>query len=247
MKSKVVVPGLSVPMSRYVLIAALLLSVLVLAAGCASSPGTPEAKSTVYEENFAGFLDDYSRLEPIEGEPSVLIWMNPEAQLKDYNTFIVDPVVMEIAPALAQGERPDPESAARITEYFREALIRELGKHAVLTDTPGEGVGRLQAAITGAQVTSQELDAWQFVPVALLVTGAAEVTGTRDKASVLFMEAKMTDSVTGELVAETVQQGVGRVSGGTDTRKLTKDDVQKILDHWAQRLGNRVAKIQAGD
>lgn len=243
---KVVVPGLSVPMSKYVLVFASLLSVLVLSAGCASSSGTPEAKSTVSEENFAGFLDDYSRLEPIESEPGVLLWMNPGAPLEDYNTFIVDPVVMEIAPALAQGERPDPENVARITEYFREAITRELSRHAVLTDTPGKGVGRLQVAITGAQVTSQELDAWQFVPVALLITGAAEATGTRDKASVLFMEAKMTDSVTGDTVAETVQQGVGRVSGGTDTRKLTKDDVENILDHWAQRLGNRIAKIQAG-
>ena len=126
MKSNVVVPGLSVPMSRYVLIVASLLSVLVLAPGCASSPDTPEAKLPVSEENFAGFLDDYSRLEPIEGEPSVLIWMNSEAALKDYKSFIVDPVVMEIAPALAEAERPDPENVERITEYFREALTREL-------------------------------------------------------------------------------------------------------------------------
>ena len=228
---------------QYGLVFGALAAVVALLAGCAST--APEAKQTVPEEYFSGFLGDYSRLEQSKDEPGNLVWINPKTDLRNYDAFIIDPVVLHVAPALVEESRPNPENAARITEYFREALIREVSASRTVTDRPAKGVARARVAITGALVERQNLKAYQFIPVALVITGVGEATGERDKLAVVFVEAELVDSLTGETLAETVQQGVAKVPGDTDAEKLTEQQVKSILDHWASKLRGRLEKYQA--
>lgn len=238
--------GLVPPVSARDRVAALVvIGLLATLTGCASGQKSAEGRATVAESFHSGFLDDYSRLQPVENEPGTLLWINPDVDAARYKTFIVDPVVLKISPELAETGRPDPGNAAKITDYFRKAIKRELGKTLTVTEAPGEGVARIQAAITGAQVERQSLSATDAIPVKLVLTGVGEAANLRDKVAVVFFEAQALDSLTGENLAETVQSGIARVAGDTSTDSLSADQVRFILDSWAQKFADRVARLRA--
>jgi hypothetical protein len=214
-----------------------------LLAGCASR--ALDRGETISEEFFSGFLQDYSKLSPSPYRLGNLAWLNPELDLDSYRGFIVDSVVLHVAPALVEAGRPDPDNAIRITRYFHEALIRRLREVSTVTEDPGRGIARLRVAITGTSVERRELEAYQYIPAALVVTGIGEATGYRDKLAVVFAEAEITDSLTGEVVAQTVQQGVAKVPAATQTERVTEAQVKTILEEWASALPDYLTRPTA--
>ncbi|WP_225315348.1 DUF3313 family protein, partial [Klebsiella pneumoniae] len=75
---------------------------------------------------------------------------------------------------------------------------------------PGPGVAKARIAITAVGSESEALAAYQYIPVALAVTGArAVLEGGRPQQATIAIESKVTDSQTGQLLWASVRGGTG--------------------------------------
>jgi hypothetical protein len=203
--------------------------------GCASSGKTPK--------NFSGYLHDYSQLKPDPDYKGVLVWMLPDKDLKKFRRFIVDPVTVYLPPEVRKGEGSvDPAVINKITDYLHKAFVQALEPEYPVVEDSGHDVARLQIAITGVELNRKDLKAYQYVPAALVVTGAAEATGMRNRVAVMMMEAEMANSLTGQRVAAIVQQAAEEVRVGTP-KDLKERDVFPVLDYWAKQLRERIDNV----
>jgi len=208
------------------------LSIAVLSA-CATS-GVGRSASGIPEELRSGFLQDYSRLEPIAGKQAVFLWVNPEVDFGKYTHFLVEPVDSVVPPAYRASLQPNPDVVAAVTDYFRGALIRELGSQYEIVDRPGKDVARISVAITAIQPTAKQLSAWQYLPIPLLVTSVGEITGNRERDVVVYMEGEITDSVNGQLLMELMKGRVSEQGGARRIEDITAATVKPVLDFWAR-------------
>jgi hypothetical protein len=89
-------------------------------------------------------------------------------------------------------------------------------------------------ALTAVAVEGFKLKPYQLVPVALVFTGAKEATGQSKRDVRLFVEAEITDSVSGEPLARFVREAKG-IQVASDG-KLTLKDAKPQIDKWAQAV-----------
>lgn len=78
-------------------------------------------------------------------------------------------------------------------------------KHYEIVDKAGSDVMRFKVANTAVQVQAKDLKAYQYIPVMLVATGAAEVAGLRDKVAIISMEAEVFDSLTDKRIGTVVK------------------------------------------
>ena len=97
-------------------------------------------------------------------------------------------------------------------------------KHGT-TQTPGPGVIRFELVVTGVNISDKDLDPWEFIPTQLLAAGVSTAVGARDQSVKLFLESKVTDSASGEVLAATVSE-------------LSGEDLENVKSNLeAQNLG----------
>lgn len=157
----------------------MIVAVLVVAGGCAS---TPEP---------IGFISDYAKLQKAgQGE---LRYVSPD--LKNYDSFIVDPVQMRThrdPPVLKPKER------AEVTNYFHEAFTKMLDKKGYKVVTAaGPQTARVRFAITDVQKSKWYLNLYAPMKLSGAFTGGAS------------MEGEVIDSVTGAQLAAAIKAGRG--------------------------------------
>lgn len=214
--------------------------------GCGGGSSTRSVSKEIPDELRSGFLQDYSRVQSVPGEPAVMRWINPDTDWAKYQAFIIEPVDSMVPPAYRGEVQPNPEVVAAVTRYFREALMREFGDRFKVVEDPGRGVARINVAVTSIVPTSKQLSGWEYLPIGLVAAGVREATGKRDKEIVVFMEGEITDSLTGELLLEVLQ---GRVSTGEGIRRIEEispETVKPVLDYWAKEHADLVHEAQTG-
>jgi hypothetical protein len=179
------------------------------------------------EAKRSGFLDDYSQLQPNPKYEGTMLYLNPQKPLKDYNSFIVEPVVVHFAPD-SKGGGIDPETLNELAVYFHDQAVKGLTEsgYKVVKDA-GPGVLRVRTAITQIDKT---------VPVAN-IHPAMKMTGLGLGGA--SMEAEGTDS-----------QSKDRVFAVTDSRKGSRLDItgglqwygnaKSVMEEWAKRFVARV-------
>ncbi len=219
-----------------------------LVAGCATTAGDGAAKPSggIPMELRSGFLEDYSKLQPVPEEKGKWRWIAPDIDRARYRRFMVDPVEARVPPGYRDEVQPKPEVVARVTKYFREAIIRELRTRYEVVDEPGAGVARISVAITAIQPSARELQAWQYLPIALVVAGVAEAAGAREKNVVVYMEAEITDSLNGKLLAEVLQGRVAEQGGVRRIEDVRPETITPVLDFWAREGVRHLDAIKRG-
>jgi len=128
---------------------------------------------------------------------------------KRYKRLMVDPVAVCLHP-----EAPEriiqPEELARLTAYFRRAVIEAVQDTYPVVETPGEDVLRIRAAITDVIPANAALNVVTTLGVMLpLDMGGAS------------MEAELLDSLSGEVLGAVV-----------DTKRGTPLDVIGGFTRW---------------
>jgi hypothetical protein len=189
------------------LVATVLASFALVA--CTSQPAPP----------VTGFLSDYSSLRP-EGSDT-LRWA-PQARLRQYDRFIIDPVVVFLHPK-ADPSRIPPEKRDQLTTYMRGAVIEAIeGGYEVVT-APGPGVARVRIALTDITSSTQALNVLPPTRLTGLGLGGAA------------LEAEVVDSLTGEQVSALVEsrlaQRLNLPAGWTNT-----GDAEAVMRDWASRF-----------
>lgn len=181
-------------------------------AGCSSAPALTHS----------GFLSDYSSLRS-EGENRMRY---RSTRLKDYSSFIIDPVQMR-----SQQGKLSAEERAKVSLYFRQSLSDSLRARGYnVTTTPGARTARVRVAITNVQESTW----WQKLHPGSSLAGAG-----RGGAA---MEGEVIDSVTGEQLAAVVQSGVG--SQFTVGNFSTVADIENTIDQWVKTACDRLDELR---
>lgn len=219
-------------MLRNILCRSAAIMLILSLTGCGSL-GRGSASQEVPEDLRSGFLTSYSRVQPVADQKTLWRWVNPKVDWSKYTRFIVDPVESRVPPKFQDKVQPNPDVIAAVTEYFREALIREIGSRYKVVDKPGRGVGRISVAVTSIIPTTKQLEAWQYLPIGLVAAGIGEAAGLREKNLVVYMENEITDSLNGKLLLEAIEGRVSEGSGIRDIQEVSSDTVRPVLDFWA--------------
>ncbi|WP_212629320.1 DUF3313 domain-containing protein [Pseudomonas sp. KB-10] len=198
----------------------------LLLTGCASQTTQPT--------QFSGFLADYSQLQPATsatGAP-VLRWISPQFSSERYTSVYVEKP--SFYPEPVPSDQVSAQTLEQVRSYLHQALLRELKNgRLTLVDTPSMDSLVLRSAITGVNVSTEAIKAYEVIPVALVIAAASTAAGTRDRDSEIFIELEALDARTSEPVLRVVRKGHGLTLENSSTQ-LTLDDLRPVLDVWAR-------------
>ena len=212
---------------------AVLSFLVVISMGCATSHPVRDVQKT-------GFLGDYSMLrEGGEGDPA-LIYRHPTISLGSYNKALIEPVTIWLKGDSPLQEIP-PRELRRLQLKLHVKIIEALRRESfAIVKEPGPGVMRIQAALTEAEPSNVTWDVISTVgPATRLLSGTKKLaTGTHSFVGKASIEAKITDSQTGELLVAAVD----RRAGGKTLQGSTKswDDVEQAFQFWSDRFSYRL-------
>src|SRR5262245_11777525 len=219
-------------------IAALYLA--VLATACST---TQQVKVTQAEVK-CGFLgSDCSRLTPGAEGQAALRYVNPSANWTQYNKIIIDPVTFWGGDT----EKISATDQQTLVNYFSQVLHENLSKKFQIVDQAGPGVMRLQVALTDAEAATPGLRSISLViPQArTLNTLKYLATGTYAFVGDAQAEMKLTDSVSGQVLAEAVDRRVG--GGALSTAAQWEwGDAENAMKEWATQLTERMSSWTSG-
>lgn len=192
----------------------------------------------------SGFLgSDYSLLAPPaadSGQKTMLVYTNPSANFSSYSKIMIAPVTF-------WGGDDTKVSAAdqqALCNYFYTVLQKDLSQNFTVVDQPGPGVLKFSAALTDASSAVPVLRTISIVvPQArALSTIKMVATGTYAFVGSAQGEAKLTDSVTGQLLAAWADKRVGGASL-KNVDVFTWGDADNAMDYWAKGLDERLGTL----
>lgn len=187
------------------------------------------------EQQFSGFLGDYSKLEKVktaDGQPAMR-WVKPGIKRGMYKALMIDPVVYypEIHPKTPE----EAKAWEDIRQYMTQQVRAEVGKTFPLADQPGPGVVRMRGAITAIVTPLEGLKVREVLPVTIAFAAAGTAMGYRDRLVAVYHEGEIRDSMSNELISQVVHQGFAdKLENDREQVSLAK--VQKLLDHWSKQI-----------
>ena len=158
----------------------------------------------------SGFLGDHSRLESGSGNQSLLRYRNPNTDFSKFDKIVIVPVQIWLDPDSNLGDLPKQDQQA-LADYFHAALTRELKKDYDIVAAPGAGTMRVRTALTEADssAVAVELVSHTLSPAIALTYLSRVTTGTHLFVGEASAEMEVTDSGTGELLAQAVDRRAG--------------------------------------
>jgi Protein of unknown function (DUF3313) len=216
-------------------------AVATLVAGCAV---TQRAK--LGSENYCPFLgnDVCAKLVPTSDKKEAdLRYIDPNAQWTQYHKVLIEPV------SFWGGD--DTKVSAKdqqiLTTYFGRVLHEQLSKKFQVVDQPGPGVMTIHVALEDATAATPVMRSVSVAEphVRMIATLKYLATGTFPFVGSAQAEAKVTDSVTGQVLAAAVSK---RVGGGSlkNVDVWEMGDAENALAYWAQLTTNRLASWTSG-
>jgi O-succinylbenzoate synthase len=187
----------------------------------------------------SGYLgpEVYAMLEEVDiaDGRKVKRWIGPKLNFANYKSVLIEDVIL--FPEPQPGPQVSQETLDAVKDYLTEKLQKKVS--SVLKVAPGTGpeVLRMQTAVTGVKITVEGMKAYEVLPVAAVFGGLEALSGERDENVVVFVEFKLSDSVTGEMVGAAVR----RVEG----EKLKNAKDQLLLEHLQDNLDTVADEAQS--
>jgi hypothetical protein len=190
----------------------LLLVVVFLLGGCAAGQMDDVEQS--------GFLVDYSLLTPGGEDRAALTYVDPKVDFKNYDSLMFDRVSVWLSPE-AETRDVDPAVFVKMSDYFRNSLVKAVEDGYTVVDQPGPNVIRVRAAITDVEPSDPVAKA---LSVDNIGTGGAEA------------EIELLDSMSSERLAAAVDSR----QGGQPASRGVWEDTKDAFDYWARRFRERL-------
>jgi hypothetical protein len=192
----------------------------------------------------SGFLgSDYALLKPGaegSGQQALLAYTNMTANFTSYNKVMIAPVTF-------WGDNDTNLSAAdqqTLCDYFYNVLKADFSKNFTVVDEPGPGVAKLTVALTDATSAIPVLRTISVVVPQAHILGLIKqgATGTYAFVGSATGEAKLTDSVSGQLLAAWSDKRFG--SGAVKNATVWQwGDAEHAMDYWANGLDQRLVTL----
>ena len=191
-----------------------------------------------------GFLgSDYSLLKPAASDPgqkAALAYTDPNANFTSYHAIIIAP-----ATYWADNDSKLSKSEQQILcNYFYTVLTADFGKNFRIVTDPGPGVATLTVALTDA---TSAIPALRTISVVVPQAHALSLikyglTGTYAFVGSATGEAKLTDSVSGELLAAWADQQFG-TAAVRNAAVWQWGDAEHAMNYWANGLDQRLVTL----
>jgi hypothetical protein len=213
---------------------------LSLLSACTTTQKAPIDQASMH----CGLLGDVcGRLMPGGKDQASLRYISPSAQWTNYNKVMIEPVSF-------WGGASTSVSAAdqqMLVNYFSQQLKEQFGKKFQIVDQAGPGVMKLTVAMTDAETATPVLRSISMiVPQAHMLSNLKYLaTGTFPFVGGAQVEAKMTDSVSGDLLAAVADK---RIGGGSFTTgfQLQWGDAENTIDKWCEMFSERLSSWTTG-
>jgi hypothetical protein len=218
------------------LLSLLLVAGILVGSACAA---TKQARTV----ERLGFLKDlYPKM--VEGDEdageSLLTYKNPRvAQIppNTYKKFMLDPVLIFRGPH-SKMEGISQEQAQLMADTFYALIYQEVSKDYEMVDKPGANTLRAQVAMTHLEESWPMLDVVSSIPAPMNFLAAGSLLKTVATGKPAFkgeavIEAKVTDSQTGEVLRAGVDRRVGKKRLSAESFNSWAD-VYESLRYWAE-------------
>lgn len=214
---------------------AMALAAGLLLSGC----GTTTSQARKVEPS--GFLGDYSLFKPGAGDDALLVYVNHQTDIKNYDKIMLDPVRVYAAQDSSLGKLSQ-EELQNLVNYLDATLRERLKTDYALVTAPGPGVMRLRVAITEARGSKVLLDTFSSVmpPAVALSALKTGITGAGTAVGSAGAECEALDSVSGARLFGAVDARVGRKYTGKFDKFDKWHAVTDAFDYWAERLQTRL-------
>ena len=220
----------------------LLLGTISMAAfaGCAHS-----TQATGYwgKAEPSGFLQDYSKLHPAadDTEATLTYFTEDKVKFKSYTKVWLEPV------QVWRGEKSDAkdlnkEDAHYLSQFLWSRLNEELRKDYIMVQESGPGVMRLRVGITEAGKNIPVLDNLTAPVSMVLSDGNKTLGGIQPFVGKATIEAEVTDSQTGELLAAAVDRRGGSKYAWKSLHRW--GDVEAAYTYWAKKFAWRACMMR---
>jgi hypothetical protein len=230
--------GKTVPAARGLAAAGLLLGLL---AACTTTQKAKLQQSDLH----CGLLGDETcaLLKPGGEEQMSLRYVNPAADWRRYDKIMIEPVSYWGGEA----DKISPADQQAIVNFFNRKLNEELGRKFRIVTRPGPGVMKLQVALIDAEAATPGLRSVSMVvPQAHMLSNLSYLaTGTFPFVGGAQVEARITDSATGRLLAAAADRRLGGGSFKTGFQ-WKYGDVENAMSLWAQQAAEKLSAWTAG-
>jgi hypothetical protein len=213
---------------------------LLLLSACTATEKVAVKQSDL---NCALLANDCSLLTPGGKDQTGLRYVNPAVQWRNYNKILIDPVTFW-GGSSTQISASDQQM---LVNYASQQLKEELGKKFELVNQPAPGVMKLDIALIDAEAATPGLrSVSMIIPQAHMLANLKYLaTGTMPFVGAAQAEAKLTDAVTGQILAMAVDK---RIGGGSFTTgfQWKWGDAENAINHWAELLTERLSAWTSG-
>ena len=229
-------------------VALLIIAVLpsALMAGCAQTvseqPAVVKQVESGQSPAASGFFGkDLSLLQPGKEGQVAMVYINPSVQWSQYDKILLEPVEFWDG----DNSSVSPSDQHMLTAYFYNKLKEDLQKNFTLVDQGGPGVLVLQVALTNASGATPGLRSVSVVVPQLRIINGVQSLATGSYAFVGSAEAEMkvTDAVTGQLLAAAIDKRAGGIAV-SNAAQWKWGDAENVMDYWAQKTNDRLLELQ---
>ncbi|MFT6285663.1 MAG: hypothetical protein ACJA09_000398 [Alcanivorax sp.] len=216
-----------------------LVCVLALVICACSSNQTGE-----FNQSGVWFIGDYSKFEKVKTNDGLKSFRYASDNLRSgaYQKVIIEPVAFY----------PEEVVSAQITSallgqtkaYIDEEFIDAIAQSFQVVESPQQGTFTLTPRITALKTTTGDIALREIIPIGAVVALGRAAAGQRHQNVEIFMEIKLTDSLTGEFIGGSVKQGKGQEISGSNQR-VKIEDIKSILDTWVKDVKETFEKMSA--
>jgi len=234
---------------------------VALLCGCASTGTTTPAKTP----ERSGFLSNYDLLKPIKGGDGAQSWRSQDLDWKKYDKILIERMQVFIKQD-SENKGIDPTDLKMLTDYFYQALVKELESTAQIVDKAGPDVIGLRIAIVNLVPTKYALSiAGTLTPYAFVAEAASGPASGRPAGSTPYLgetgiEVQIVDGGSGQVLAEFSDNRFGK-KYDLDTSKSTTGAAEQwakgyvnsfttwsyakmAFDQWAELLKKRFNELR---
>jgi hypothetical protein len=230
---------------RWKSLAAFVTAGLVLG-GLTGCHTTPPAE--IGENNFSGFLGNYSQLQQGGENEASFIYIDRKANWGKYTKIYLRPIeVWQSAGTNSALGNLSPQNQQMLANFFQTALVTSLSKNYEIVNYAGPDVLVVHAALTDASESRPVGNLASRTVSTNLVAGFEKqtITGTGRELGSVLVEAEFLDGQTGQRLASVVDARAGAQALHLE-KGSTWGDVMQAFNWWAQKLDKRLARLQAG-
>ncbi|MDY0884672.1 DUF3313 domain-containing protein [Dongia soli] len=192
-----------------------------------------------------GFLPQPVLLQPGKSGEASLVYLNPQMSSGGYDKVILDPVTIWVGQDSRLNDLP-ADVQQSLADTFNGHIYEALSNECQMTTEPGPNTIRVRVALTDAVQSDPGLNTIStYIPQAHVVSTLAAFAfndGAGVFAGSASAEGYATDSKTGVLLWQAVDQRAGQNALGTNTFN-SWEDVDNAFVAWSKQFAERLRKL----